>query len=93
MDERECIELEIPDNAAGQLVIDVLYRLAVELCEAADKATMDFMLANFPGARSIRRDYADGKYTRTIESGGETYAVVYDFKTKTTAAEGLLEAV
>jgi hypothetical protein len=93
MDKRERVELVIPDTPAGHLAADAFYRLAVELCEEAGKATMDFMLANFPGARSIRRDYANGQHTRTIEAGGETHVVIYDFKTKTTRSEVLLEEI
>jgi hypothetical protein len=72
---------------------DIYHAVAVRLWEEAGKATMDFMLAHFPDARSIRRDYANGQHTRTIEAGGKTYAVVYDFKTKTTRWEGLAEEI
>ena len=78
--------LIIPDTPAGRLAFDVFRRLAVNLWEAADEATRDFMLANFPEAQTIRKDYVSRQYRRIIEMGGETYAVIYDFKTKTTAA-------
>ena len=78
--------IEIPYNAAGRLAFDVFHRLAVKLCEAADEATRDFTLANFPTAQTIRKDYVSRQYRRIIEMGGETYAVIYDFKTQTTAA-------
>jgi hypothetical protein len=85
--------IEIPNNVAGQLAFDVFHRLAVKLCEAADEATRDFMLANFPAAQTIRKDYVNRQYRRIIEVDGETYAVIYDFKTQTTAAAELPEAV
>ena len=51
------------------------------------------MLANFPAAQTIRKDYVNRQYRRIIEVDGESYAVIYDFKTQTTAAAELPEAV
>jgi hypothetical protein len=89
MDKREWIE--IPYTPAGQLVFDAFYRLAVDLCEAANEATRDFMLSNFPNARTIRTDYVNKQHRRIIEVDGKTCAIIYDFKTKTTAAAELPE--
>jgi hypothetical protein len=85
MNKREGIE--IPDNAAGRLAFEVFHRLAVKLCEAANEATRNFMLANFPAARTIRKDYVNRQYRRIIEVDGENYTVIYDFKTQFTAVE------
>jgi hypothetical protein len=89
MSERE--RIEIPYTPAGQLVFDSFYRLAVDLCEAADKATRDFMLSNFPNAQTIRRDYVNKQSRRIIEVDGKTCAIIYDFKTKATSAAELPE--
>jgi hypothetical protein len=92
MNKREGIE--IPDNAAGRLAFDVFHRLAVKLCEAADEATRDFMIANFPTAQTIRKDYIDRQYRRIIEvDGNNRIAVIYDFETQTTAAAELSQAI
>jgi hypothetical protein len=88
---------EIPDTPTSRRVFDalrdLLHRLAAELIETASGATRDFMLSNFPNARTIRKDYANGQYKRIIEVDGETYAVIYDFKTRTTAAAELPNVV
>jgi hypothetical protein len=88
---------EIPDTPTSRRVFDalrdLLHRLAAELIETASGATRDFMLSNFPNARTIRKDYVNRQYRRIIEVDGENYAVIYDFKTKTTVAAELSEAV
>ena len=79
--------IEIPYNAAGQLAFDVFHRLAVKLCETADEATRDFMLTNFPTAETVSKEYVNRQYRRIIQfDGKQNIAVVYDFKTQTTAA-------
>jgi hypothetical protein len=65
---------------------DVLRRLKGELLETARKATMDFIIANFPNAQTFHGDqfsFKGGWYWRFIEADGKTHAVFYSFKTKT----------
>ena len=79
--------IEIPYNAAGQLVFDVFHRLAVKLCETADEATRDFMQTHFPMAETVSKEYINRQYKRVIKVDGENQiAVIYDFETQTTAA-------
>jgi hypothetical protein len=80
----------IPDTPASRAVAanlrDVLRRLEGELLETARKATMDFIIANFPNAQTIRGDQfsiKDGWYRRFIEADDKNYGVFYSFKTKT----------
>ncbi|MDR0474713.1 MAG: hypothetical protein LBH43_13705 [Treponema sp.] len=46
-----------------------------------------FIQANYPGAKTIGKGYADGKFKRTIEWGGEHITLIYDYETKVAMVE------
>ena len=81
--------LIIPDTPAGRRVYEKFLSVWEQIISVGDEATKDFILANFPAAQRIRKGFVNGQYRRIIEVDGETYAVIYDYKTKTTAAAEL----
>jgi hypothetical protein len=78
----------LPDNPAGRRCMDVIYSLAKKFCDIGNKATGDFVQSHFPAAKTIGKEYADGKLKRTIEcEDGSHIIVIYDYKEKTVAVE------
>jgi hypothetical protein len=57
------------------------------MVDAANEAMGSFIQANYPGAKTIGKGYADGKFKRTIEWGGEHITLIYDYETKVAMVE------
>ena len=72
----------IPNTPAGQRCMDVLRFFAKKMWDAGNEATNSFIQSNFPEAKTISKEYADHKYKRTIEWGGEHITVIYDYETQ-----------
>jgi hypothetical protein len=77
----------VPNTPAGQRCFDVLWSLAKKMLDKGNEATGNFIQSNYPEAKTIGKDYADRKFMRTIEWGGEQITVIYDYKTQTTMVE------
>ena len=67
---------------------DVLYSLAKKMCEAGNEATDKLIQSNYPGAKTIGKNYVNRKYNRTIEWGGEKITLIYDYMSKTASVAG-----
>jgi hypothetical protein len=79
--------IRIPDCPAGQLAFDAFHSIARKMFAVGNEATGDFAEANFPGARTIGKGYADRKFRRVVEHGdGARDTIVYDYMTQTTMA-------
>ena len=71
------------DTPVGRRVYEKFKRFAAHMCEVGEEATKDFMLANFPTAQTIRKEYKDRQYRRVIEAVDGEHVMAYDFTTKT----------
>ena len=62
---------------------DLLYSLAKKMCAAGNEATDELIQSNYPGAKTIGKEFVNRKYRRTIEWGSEHITLIYDYMTQT----------
>ncbi|MDR0473986.1 MAG: hypothetical protein LBH43_10000 [Treponema sp.] len=69
--------------------MDVLVSLAWKMVDAANEAMGNFIQSNYPGAKTIGKEYVDRKFKRTIEcEDGTLVTLIYDYETKTVETYG-----